>query len=130
MGNEIIYSTEVLKSNQCGYSDAYILIRRNITVIGRNLATKVAFKNCAPFVKCIKKIDGTTTDDVVDLDLVMPMYKLLEYSSNYSDTTGNLWFYSKDDAVSFSGNIVSNSKFKTFEYKTRLIGNTGTDGAN
>ena len=58
-------------------------------MIVRNIAARVAFKNCAPFIKCIIKIDGTTIDDTKDLDLVMPMYNLLEYSSNYSDTTGS-----------------------------------------
>ena len=88
--NEIIDSTEVLKSNIYDYNDAYILVRGDITIIGRNLATEVAFKNCAPFIKCITKNDGTTIDDAKDLDLVMPMYNLLEYSSRYSDTTGSL----------------------------------------
>ena len=55
-------------------------------MIVRNIAARVSFKNCAPFIKCIIKIDGTTIED---LDLVMPMYNLLEYSSNYSDTTGS-----------------------------------------
>ena len=49
LGNEIIYSAEVLKSNLCDYNDAYILVRHNITIIGHNEATQVAFKNCAPF---------------------------------------------------------------------------------
>ena len=59
----------------------------------------VAFKNCAPFTKCITKIDGTTIDDAEDLDFVMSMYNLIEYSSNYSETTGSLWFCSKDEAI-------------------------------
>ena len=66
------------KSIFCGYNDAYILVRGNITTIGCNLLTEVAFKNCAPFIKCIIKIDGTTTDDPEDLDLVMLMYNLLK----------------------------------------------------
>ena len=60
--------------------------------MGCNLSTEVAFKNCAPFIKCITKIDGTTIDGVEDLDFVMGMYNLLEYSSNYFDTTGSLCF--------------------------------------
>ena len=79
VGNEIIYNTEVLKSNLCDYNDAYILVRGDITVVAAP-ATQVAFKNCAPFTKCITKIDGTTIDDAKDLDLVMPMYNLIEYS--------------------------------------------------
>ena len=60
----------------------------------------------------------------------MSMYNLLEYSSNCSDTTGSLWFYSKDEAVNFTANIVGNNNFQSFKYKTRFIGNTVADGAN
>ena len=98
VGNKIIYSTEILKSNLCDYNDAYSLVRGDITIIGRNLATQVGFKICAPSTKCITKIDGTTIDYADDLSSIMPMYKLIEYRSNYSDTTSSLWFYSKDEA--------------------------------
>ena len=57
-----------------------------MTIVGDN-GTQVAFKNYAPFIKCITKIDGTTTDNAEDLDLAMPMYNFLEYSLNYSDLT-------------------------------------------
>ena len=67
----------------------FILVRCNITIAGHDLATYVAFKNCAPFTKCITKIDGTTIDDAEVLDSVMPMHNLIEYSSNYSETTGS-----------------------------------------
>ena len=75
---------------------------------------------------CITKIDGTT--DAQDLDLIMPMYNVLKYSSNCSDTTGSLWFYSKDETE--NANIFSNNNFKIFRYKIRLIGNTVADEAN
>ena len=101
-----------------------------MTIIGYNLVTGVAFKNFAPFIKHITKIDETTIDDAEDLDLVVSMYNLLEYSSNYSDTTDSLWFYSKDEAASFNVNIVSNNSFKSFKYKTRLIRNAVADGAH
>ena len=52
--------------------------RGNITIIGQNLATEVAFKNCTPFTKCITKVDGTAIYDVEALDLVMSIYNLLE----------------------------------------------------
>ena len=87
-------NTEDLKSNLCDYNDAYILVIRGITVTVAG-ATQVAFKNCALFTKCITKIDGPTTDDAEVLDLVMPMYNLIEFSSSHSETTGNLWFYLK-----------------------------------
>ena len=91
IGNEIIYHAEVLKSNLCDYNDAYILVRMDIIVTVAP-ATQVAFKNCAPFTKCITiiKVDGTTIDDAEDLDLVMRMYNLIEYSSNYYETTESL----------------------------------------
>ena len=54
----------------------------------------------------------------------MPMYNFLEYSSNYSDTTGSLWFYFKDEANNYNNIIVNNNAFKSFKYKTKLIGST------
>ena len=129
VGNEIIYNTEGLKSNLCDYNDAYILVRSDITIIGHQ-ATQVAFKICAPFTKCLTEIDGTTIDDAEDLDLVMSMYSLIEYSSNYSETTGSLWFYSKDEATDFNADIANDNNFKSFKYKTTLLENTKADGVN
>ena len=76
VGNEIIYNTEVSKSNLCDYNDAYILVRVNTNIIGHQL-TQLAFESCAPFTKSITKFDGTTIDDIKDLDLVMPMYNVI-----------------------------------------------------
>ena len=87
--NKIIYNTEKLKSNLCYYNDYYILVTGDITVVAAP-ATQVALKNCAPFTKCVTKIDGTTIDDAENLDLVTSMYNLIEYSSNYSEATGSL----------------------------------------
>ena len=91
VGNEIIFNTEVLKSNLCDYNDAYLLVKCDIAIVGHQV-TQVAFKNRATFTKCITKIDGRTIDDAEELDLVMPIYNLIEYSSNCSKTTGGLWF--------------------------------------
>ena len=76
------------------------------------------------YSKCIIKNDGTTIDIAEDLDLVISMYNLLEYSSNYPDTTGSLLFYSKDEATNFNDDIASTNAFKSFKYKTKLLGNT------
>ena len=114
VGNEIISNTEILKFHLCDYNDAYILVKGDITVTEAH-ATQVSFKNISPFTKCITKIDGTTIDDAEDLDLVMPMYSLIEYSSNYSETAGSLWF---------NNNIGNTDQFKSFQYKTKLLGNT------
>ena len=92
-------------------------------------ATQVLFKNCAPFTKCITKIDETTIDDAKNLDLVINMYNLTEYSSNYPKATGSLWFYSKDEAANFNDNIANTSNFRSFKYKAKLSGNTVAQSA-
>ena len=87
--NGISYKTEVFKSNHCDYNDAYILVKDDITV-AEAPETQVSFKDFALFTIFITKIDGTTIDNAEDLDLVMPMYNMIQYSSSYSETTGNL----------------------------------------
>ena len=91
----------MLRSSLCDYADAYILVKRTITITGagddaaarqadeRNKG--VIFKNCAPFTKCISKINDTEIDNAQDIDIVMPMYNLIEYSNNYSKTSSSLW---------------------------------------
>ena len=86
VGSEIIYNTEVLKSNFCDYNNTCFLGRGDITVKAVP-STKVAFNNCAQFTKCITKIDEKIIDDAENLDLVMQMHNLTEYSSDYSETT-------------------------------------------
>ena len=70
------------------------------------------------------KIDVETIDDAENLDLVMPMYNLIEYSSSFSETTGSLWFYSKDETTDFNADIANTDNFKSFQYKAKLLGNT------
>ena len=84
----------MLKSNLFHYSDAYMLVKGDVTIIAAP-ATQVSFKNCTPFTKCIKKIDTTTVDVAEDLDLVIPMYNFIDYSSNYSETIGIFGFILK-----------------------------------
>ena len=127
--NEITCNTEVLKSSLCDYSDAYILVIADITIIGHQ-EPQVAFRNFAPYTKCIAKNDGTTIDDAEYLDLDMPMYSLLEYSSNYSETTVSLWFYSKDKVTNINADIANNINFKSFMYKAKLLEDTIADGNN
>ena len=67
---------------------------------------------------------GATIDDAEDLDLVMSMYNLIEYSSNYSETTGSLWFHSKEEATDFIIIIPNTNDFKSFKYKAKLLGKT------
>ena len=70
--------------------------------------------NCAPFTKCIIKIDGTTIDDADHLDLVIPIFNVIDYSWNYSETTGGLWFYSKNEANNFNVDIANTNSFEYF----------------
>ena len=85
-------------------SDAYILVKGNISVNdtaagdadATNIDKKVIFKNCAPFTNCISKINNTEIDNAECIDIVMPMYNLIEYSDNYSKTSGSLWQYCKE----------------------------------
>ena len=129
VGNKIRYSIEILKSNICDYNDAYIPVRGNITTTGHS-ATQVPFKNCPPFIKRIAKNDGTIIGDAENLNLVMLMYNLLEYSSIYSDMTDSLWFYSKDKATNFNVDNADINNFKSFNYKPKLLGDNEADGAN
>ena len=88
----IRFKTAMLRSSLCDYSDAYILVKGNITVnntadygnAANNTNKKVIFKNCAPFTKCISKINNTQIDNAQYIDIAMPMYNLIEYSDNYS----------------------------------------------
>ena len=112
-----------MKSSLSDYNDTFILLKGNIRIAG-NIAARVAFKKCAPFSKCITKFDGTTVDDTEDLDLVIPMYNLLECSLNYCDTAGSLGFCSKNEATNFNNAIADNNDFKSFRYKTKLIKST------
>ena len=82
-----------------------------------------AFKNDAPFRSCISKINNMLISNSKHLDMVMPMYNLLEYSDNYSFASGNLWNYCRDDFydVDVSDNA---SDGKSFNYKTKIVGET------
>ena len=86
--NEIKFLASSLESSLCDYSDAYILVTGNINVIGGDANTKVAFKNCASFIKCRVEINETFVDDVQHINIAMSMYNLIKYSDNYSDTSG------------------------------------------
>ena len=93
VNKEIRIKTSMLRSDLCDYSDAYIVVKGTITVTDPDNAKRnksVAFKNNAPFINCISKINGVQIDNAEDLDVVMPMYNLLEYSKNYRKTTGSL----------------------------------------
>ena len=95
--NPIKFLTSSLESNLCDYSDAYNLVTGNITVVGADDNTKVAFKNCARLRKCRKEINGPFVDDAEYINIATPIYNLIEYSDNYSDTSGSLWQFKRDE---------------------------------
>ena len=130
----------MLKSSLCDYSDAYILVKGTITVNNiaaadadaNNTNERVIFRNCAPFANCISEINNTQVDNAKDLDIVMPMYNLIEYRGNYSKTSGSLWQYCKDiPAVDNNNAIVNftdNNLTDSFNFKVKITGQTGDDG--
>ena len=97
---EIRIKTPMLRSDLCDFSDANIVVKGTITVTNPNDAKRnkaIAFKNNAPFINCISKINGVQIDNAKDLDVVMLMYNLLDYSKNYRKMTGSLWNYYRDE---------------------------------
>ena len=118
--DEIKFLTSSIESSLCDYSDAYIL------VTGNNAATQVVFKNCAPFEKCRTEINETFVDETDFINITMPMYKLFEYIDNYSDTSGSLWQFKRDEIVNNAD--VSNDNAASFKYKANLIGNAENNG--
>ena len=127
--NEINYNTEVLKSSLCDYNDAYILVTGDIAIKGHQ-ETQVAFKSYAPITKCITKTYETTIDDGEDLELVIPMCNLIDYASIYSEATGSLWFYSKDEATNFNADIANTNNVISFKYKINLLKYAEADEVN
>ena len=129
-GSDIKFKTTMLRSSLCDYSDAYILVKGNISVNNivtadagaNNTNKKVIFKNCAAFTKCISRINNTDIDNAQDIDIVMPTYNLIGYSDNYSKTSGSLWQYYKDDP---NDNITQSESFKS---KIKITGKTPAAG--
>ena len=130
----------MLKSSLCDYSDAYILVKRTISVNNiaaaganaNNANKKVIFKNCVPFTNCRNEINNTQIDNAKDIDIVMPMYNLIEYSDNYAKTTGSLWQYCKDipalNANDEINEFTAGNLTKLINFKAKITGQTGDDG--
>ena len=134
VNSQIKFKTTMLKSSLCDYSDAYILVKGKMTIagVGDDAAARqaderskgVVFKNCAPFIKCISEINNTQIENAKDIDIVMPMYNLIEYSDNYAKTTGSLWQYFRDEPV--DDDDIEDSK--SFKFKTKIAGKSPNDG--
>ena len=128
VNSQIKFKTAMLNSSLCDFSDAYILVKGRITIKGEgdNVAARqaderdkgVAFKNCAPFINCISEINNTQVDNAKDIDIVMPMYNLIEYSDNYAKAPGRLWQYFRDEP---DDDLEDSESFKS---KLRITGKT------
>ena len=120
----------MLRSNFCDYSDAYIVVKGKITVTRPNSVLhdkKLAFKDNALFTSCISKINNTFIDNAKDLDILMAMYSLLEYSKNNEKTTWSFWNYYRDKPNSGIGGENNNVNYlikdsKPFDCKTSIRG--------
>ena len=118
----------MLKYSLCDYSDAYIPVKGKITIPGEGDDAAaiqaderdkgVAYKNCAPFTNCISEINNTQIDNAKDIDIVMPIYDLIEYSDKYSKALGSLWQYYRDEP---NDNLADS---ESFESKIKITGKT------
>ena len=122
----IKYDTRVLKPNLCDYADAYILvdgtIRAEVATAANAAATRLALKNCAAFTKCNLEINDEHADTAENLDIVMPMYNLIEYSDNYQDSSATFYQYKRDEPPDNNIDLTANNS-ASFKYKVNLLGN-------
>ena len=152
LNKKIRIKTSMLRSDLCDFSDAYIIVKGNITVTKKTFTAddidapnntaanvtatnnanknafgnkKLVFKNNAPFINCISKTNGVKIDNAEDLDVVMPMYNLLEYSKNYKKTTGSLWNYYRETSSNIGLNDITHSILdsESFDYKASFMEN-------
>ena len=125
---QITFKTSMLRSNWYGFGDACIAVKEEVTVTGGSNNIKrnrpLTFKNNAPFIGCISKINNALIDNAEDLDAAMPMYNLIEYRK----TTGILWNYCRDELSddknnknNLNKNVINSGSFK---YKTSITGST------
>ena len=135
------FKTSMMRPDLCGCSDAYILVQGIInvpdTAAGNaavsNTNKNVIFGNCAPFTICITEINKVQVDDAQDIGIVMSMYTLIEYSDAYSQTSGSLWQYYRDEpALEINNNIIDfhngNINSTLFTSKQQITGETGNGG--
>ena len=125
--NPIKFLTNSLESSLCDYSDAYILVTGDITSTPNNAVTQVVFKNCAPFEKCKTEINETFIDEADFINITVPMCNPTEYSDNYSDTSGSLWQFKRDEVIN-NADVTNDNNAASFKYKASIIGDTENNG--
>ena len=130
---QIRFKSSMLRSDLCDFSDACIVVKGIATVSTDErdrdeVNRQVNLKYNAAFISCISKINGVLVENAEDLDIVMPMYNLLEYSKNYSKTCASLWNYYRDELTNeanYNNGLNKNEiNSKSFKYKTSITGST------
>ena len=135
INRQVKFKISMLRLSLCDYSDAYILVSATLTVpntaapgAAANSRTNIMIKNCAPFTNCVREINNSQMNNVKDIDIVMPMYNLIEYSDNYSKTYGSLWHYYSNEPFLGNGAIAdfpaNNDNHASFKFKTKIAGKT------
>ena len=126
------FETKVIKPNLCDYSDAFILVTGDIKDADVAADTNVAFKNCAPFTRCVTHINDEHVETAENLDIIMLMYNLIEYSDNYAGSSGSLYQFKRDESpMNITGNLlnVALDNSTSLKYKASLLGKaTDADG--
>ena len=131
----------MVRSHLCNNSDVYIHVKGTVEVTNTaaqgaapsNRKKNVIFENYAPFISCISSINNTQVDDGHGIDVVMPLYSLLEYDNVYSKTSGSLWQYFRDEPASDDNNVVNdfpddNNNSNSFKFKQKITGKTTING--
>ena len=122
---QIRFKASMLRSVLCDYSDAYVVVKGKIIITNPDndaYDKKLALKNNALLLSCISKINNN--DNAEDLNIVMPMYNLLEYNKNYRKTTGSLWDHNKGEPSSVAVGKINYSikDSKSSDYETSITG--------
>ena len=118
----IKFDTKVIKPNLCDYSEAYILVTGTINNKNASGGNIVCFKNCAPFRTCTARINDQYLEETKDLDIVMPMYNLIEYSDNYEESTGSFYHFKRDQITAGDANAdigAANVQSTPFTYRAK-----------
>ena len=128
----------MLRPSLCDYGDAYILVKWTISIAAQagdnpnNGNKEVVFKNCAPSHDCISEINNTPIDNAKYIDVIMQIYNLIEYSDNYSKTSGSLWQYYRDEPGLAAAGAVADfhaaDNSVSFKFKQKITDVTGENG--
>ena len=129
-GTTVKSETKVIESNLCDHWGTYILATGNITATDGGINDRVAFKTCAPFTKWITHISNEHVDNTNNLDIIMPMYNLIEYSDDYSHTLGSLWQFKRGKQNMNNGNSANVTTAHSSSFRWSLVGESTTADGN